>query len=129
MKAKESTESGFNQTVQKDQPTFIADLINRVASLEEDMKFALRHIRILEVDSGIKVIEPSWDEDDKDIEEYAWEQNLRTLLTHIGVCDIGKERWFDQDDGLWYDRKEHDYITFREVMNRAMDTIEREWEL
>ena len=66
---------------------------------------------------------------DKDIEEYTWEQNLRTLLTHIGVCDIGKERWFDQEDGRWYDRKEHDYITFREVMNRAMDTIERGWEL
>lgn len=62
-----TTESKFNQIVQKDQPTFIADLINRVASLEEDMKFALRHIRILEVDSGIKVIEPSWDEDDEDI--------------------------------------------------------------
>ena len=81
------------------------------------------------MDSEIKVIEPSWDEDDKDIEEYTWEQNLRTLLTHIGVCDIGKERWFEQDDERWYDRKEHDYITFREVMNRAMDTIERGWEL
>lgn len=124
-----ATESGLNYKVQTEQDRLIADLINRVASLEKDMKFALKHIRILEVDSGIKVIEPSWDEDDEDIEEYTWEQNLRELLTHIGVCDIGKERWFEQDDGLWYDRREHDYITFREVMNRAMDTIEREWEL
>ena len=119
-----ATESGFNQTVRKDQATLIAELISRVTSLEDDMEFALKHIRILEVDKQIEVISPSWEGDKDNIEEYTWEQNLRTLLTHIGVCDIGKERWFDQDDGLWYDRKEHDHITFREVIDRAMNFID-----
>ena len=55
-----ATESGFNQTVQKDQATLIAELISRVTSLEEDMEFVLKHIRILEVDRQIEVISPSW---------------------------------------------------------------------
>ena len=59
---------------------------------------------------------------------YTKEQALNDLLTHIGVCDIGKQRWFDQDDGLWYDRREHDYITLMEVIDRAMDFIKQEWE-
>lgn len=56
-----ATESGFNQTMQKDQATLIAELISRVTSLEEDMDFVLKHIKIIEVDSQIDVISPSWD--------------------------------------------------------------------
>ena len=56
-----ATESGFNQTVRRDQATLIAELISRVTSLEDDMEFVLKHIRILEVDKQIEVISPSWD--------------------------------------------------------------------
>lgn len=56
-----ATESRFNQTVQKDQASLIAELISRVTSLEDDMEFVLKHIRILEIDKQIEVISPSWD--------------------------------------------------------------------
>lgn len=39
-----ATESGFNQTVQKDQATLIAELISRVTSLEEAMEYVLEHM-------------------------------------------------------------------------------------
>ena len=45
-----ATESGLNYNMQKDQPTFIADLINRVASLEEDMKFVLEHLTTMQME-------------------------------------------------------------------------------
>lgn len=41
-----ATESKFNQIVQKDQPTVIADLINRVASLENTVEFILEQLQI-----------------------------------------------------------------------------------
>lgn len=39
-----ATESGFNQTVRKDQATLIAELISRVTSLEEVMEYVLEHM-------------------------------------------------------------------------------------
>ena len=36
-----ATESGFNQTVRKDQATLIAELISRVTSLEDTVEFIL----------------------------------------------------------------------------------------
>ena len=48
-------------TEKKDQATLIAELISRVTSLEDDMEFVLKHIRILEVDRQVEVISPSWD--------------------------------------------------------------------
>lgn len=67
------------KTEKKDQATLIAELIIRVTSLEDDMKFALRHIKILEVDSGIEAIE-SWDEEDeKSIEEYTIAKGSETV--------------------------------------------------
>lgn len=44
-------------TEKKDQATLIAELISRVTSLEEDMEFVFKHIRILEADR----MSPSWD--------------------------------------------------------------------
>lgn len=41
-----ATESKFNQTVQKDQATLMAELINRVISLEETVEFILKHLPI-----------------------------------------------------------------------------------
>ena len=51
-----ATESGFNQTMRKDQATLIAELISRVTSLEEDMEFVLKHIKIIEVDRQIAIL-------------------------------------------------------------------------
>lgn len=39
-----ATESGFNQTVRKDQATLIAELISRVTSLEGAMGYVLEHL-------------------------------------------------------------------------------------
>ena len=45
-----ATESGFNQTVRKDQATLIAELINRVTSLEESMEYVLEHLPTTETE-------------------------------------------------------------------------------
>lgn len=41
-----ATESRFNQTVQKDQATLLAELINRVTSLEDTIEFILERLQI-----------------------------------------------------------------------------------
>lgn len=41
-----ATESGFNQTVQKDQASLIAELISRVTSLEDTVEFILEQLQI-----------------------------------------------------------------------------------
>ena len=41
-----ATESRFNQTVQKDQATLIAELISRVTSLEDTVEFILEQLQI-----------------------------------------------------------------------------------
>lgn len=45
-----ATESGFNQTVRKDQATLIAELISRVTSLEETMEYVLEHMPTTETE-------------------------------------------------------------------------------
>ena len=64
---------------------------------------------------------------ENDMGEITWEEAFKTLLVHIGIYDLGKKRWFDEENGLWYDRREHEYITLAEVINRAMDVIKTEW--
>lgn len=41
-----ATESGFNQTMRKDQATLIAELISRVTSLEDTVEFILEQLQI-----------------------------------------------------------------------------------
>ncbi len=41
-----ATESRFNQTVQKDQASLIAELISRVTSLEDTVEFILEQLQI-----------------------------------------------------------------------------------
>ena len=41
-----ATESRFNQTVQKDQATLLAELINRVTSLEATVEFVLEQLQV-----------------------------------------------------------------------------------
>ena len=54
-----ATESGFNQTVRKDQATLIAELISRVTSLEEDMEYVLEHMNPTQSNTpnALKVLE------------------------------------------------------------------------
>lgn len=46
-----ATESRFNQIVQKDQATLIADLINRVASLENTVELILEQLQMNTVEN------------------------------------------------------------------------------
>lgn len=48
---------------------------------------------------------------------------LSRLITAVGVSDIGKERWFEQTDGRWYDRRKCDYIDFNTMIDRVESTI------
>lgn len=41
-----ATESGFNQTVRKDQASLIAELISRVTSLEDTVEFILEQLQV-----------------------------------------------------------------------------------
>ena len=48
---------------------------------------------------------------------------LDILLVAIGVADIGKQRWYEEPNALYYDRREHDYITFEEMICRAEEVL------
>ena len=34
-----------------------------------------------------------------------WKEHFISLVRSIGVATYGKERWFLQGDGMWYDRE------------------------
>lgn len=92
------------KTEKTDQATLIADLISRVTSLEEDMGFVLKHIRILEADRQIEVISPSWKKGVKNYEmpsgakvEFGFDENgvgkitieaMDRLMEMIGAKEI-----------------------------------------
>ena len=42
---------------------------------------------------------------------------LIDIVRYIGVLDLGKERWFEQDDGRWYDRFTGGYITLEQLVD------------
>ena len=50
-----ATESGFNQTVRKDQVTLIAELINRVTSLEDTVEFILEQLQINTAENTVEI--------------------------------------------------------------------------
>lgn len=47
-----------------------------------------------------------------------WKEEFESLVRTIGSITYGKERWFLQDDGTWYDRQECDYIDISELHYR-----------
>lgn len=49
---------------------------------------------------------------------------LKKLLKTLAVVDCGKQRWTKQDDDTWYDIRTRSYITFDEMIDRAIKTIE-----
>ncbi len=57
-----------------------------------------------------------------------WEEAFKELLTYIGIYDLGIQRWVNENNGLWYDRRKHDHINVTEVIYRAKDALEIERE-
>jgi len=53
-----------------------------------------------------------------------WQSEYESLIRTIGSATYGKERWFYQDNGIWYDRKEGDYIDFLTLERRIYETGE-----
>lgn len=48
---------------------------------------------------------------------------LDIIISTVGVADLGKQRWFEQDDGSWYDRRECDYVSLDIVVGRVCEAI------
>ena len=48
---------------------------------------------------------------------------LRDMIKQIGSITYGKERFFEQDRGIWYDRKHGDYITLEKVIERLVEAV------
>lgn len=57
-----------------------------------------------------------------------WEEAFKELLTYIGIYDLGIQRWVDEGNGLWYDRRKRDHISITAVIHRAKDALEVERE-
>lgn len=54
---------------------------------------------------------------------------LEDIIKYIGSATFGKERWFKQKDGTYYDRLFEDYVDLEEVAKRLVNTVwEREEE-
>lgn len=71
-----ATESRFNQTVQKDQATLIAELISRVTSLEDTVEFILEQLEI---------------DDETDEEWYDWREEQEYEDRWGGITDDNME--------------------------------------
>lgn len=48
---------------------------------------------------------------------------LHDIFLHVGSITYGKERWFDQGDGTWYDRKYCDCVPLDEAVERLIETV------
>lgn len=48
---------------------------------------------------------------------------LHDIFLHVGSITYGKERWFDQGDGTWYDRRHCDYVPLDEAVERLIETV------
>ena len=57
-----------------------------------------------------------------------WKEQYIGLIQSIGSATYGKERWFIQDNEMWYDRKEADYIDINEMEKRVRSAILEEYE-
>ena len=52
-----------------------------------------------------------------------WKEEFISLVRFIGSATFGKERWFLQDNGLWYDRLDSKEINIDELHKRIYDEI------
>lgn len=52
-----------------------------------------------------------------------WKEEFISLVRSIGSVTFGKERWFLQDNGLWYDRQDCKEITIDELHKRIYKEV------
>ena len=52
--------------------------------------------------------------------------NLDEFISCMGVVLYGKERFFRQDNALWYDRDHNDYVSTAEVLKRIYNQCDKE---
>lgn len=64
-----------------------------------------------------------WDAENGWRKKVNYEYEYKSLVQSIGSATYGKERWFLQDNGKWYDRKECDYITIDVLEQRIRSAI------
>jgi hypothetical protein len=50
-------------------------------------------------------------------------ETLYNFIKVLGSITYGKERFFRQDNGMWYDRKHAGYITLDDVIRRIVDAV------
>ena len=55
-----------------------------------------------------------------------WQEEFESLIRTIGSITYGKERWFYQDNGIWYDRKDGDYIDMQLLNDRIYELLGEE---
>lgn len=52
------------------------------------------------------------------------DKEYENLIKIIGSATYGKERWFLQDNDIWYDRKDGAYITQKEMEERIYKELD-----
>lgn len=55
-----------------------------------------------------------------------WQEEFESLIRTIGSITYGKERWFYQNNGIWYDRKYGDYIGMQLLHIRIYESLGEE---
>lgn len=50
-------------------------------------------------------------------------ETLYNFIKELGSITYGKERFFRQDNGKWYDREHADYVTLDDVIRRIVDVV------
>lgn len=54
-----------------------------------------------------------------------WKKEFESIVRTIGSFTYGKERWFLQDNGLWYDRMDGNEIDIDELDRRITSVLKR----
>lgn len=52
-----------------------------------------------------------------------YDELFHALVRAIGTITYGKERWFDNNDGTWYDRNECDNVPLGTVVDRLIREV------
>lgn len=52
-----------------------------------------------------------------------WQEEFESLIRSIGSITYGKERWFYQDNNVWYDREDGKYIDTFALQKRVTHEI------
>ena len=60
--------------------------------------------------------------------EIDWQKEFEDLVRYIGTITYGKERWFYQENDVWYDRKGGKYYSTNILHQAIWDAIREEIE-